>query len=761
MSRGRLDVRWALALVVAAVVGALVALRFADLGVPDARIGVAALEVRGPQDESAVRPDPPPGPISEPAGARSALETPDAPLRLRLLAWPTSRPLEHCFADVRVGEAVTTLRVGDDGRLECARPASREALVIAVEGFHESRLDSDVMGQGPRHELVLRPLRGLFGRTVDRDGRPVSGATVTATMERHRLDSARADAESASASFSVRSREVGRETSDGEGWFALDVAREDEFGTLRVQGVLDTDHVGELVVALPRADALLDDLVLAPLPNVEVRVVDEQGTPVPGVHIFTYGSIPAPAGIGETRQWTTDANGECSVAESQFPSALVPYGIGLHYVGHRIDGVEVPMTTWVERPGQRIEWTCRIVDVVHLFVRDAVTGVNIVQPNLEVVAYAGAERVAELAWFNAGENGAYNYGFHVPGDEAQVLDRAPAYDRLELTLRESGYEPIEQRVLTRAQLPPGGEYTLALQPRGAGHLVSGRVVDEAGRPLASVSVRAVGVAEGPATLGNARGVGNEWSDAEGRFRLLWSPTVAGLSVVVYGQDARTARFGLLGPLDPTQLQDLELRLIPALRVPFELSSDVPDADLRVSSRPLGFGERLPLFDTALRTRRTSEGKRVGTLDLPAHVRVALHPYVPAEGGRMATSPTDIEFDPASPILPLRLSVARSSIRLSGSVVGPDESRARRCRVVAVQRDAGSNAAKALGTRDADGFTCLVPDDGPWSLLLVDPTPEGGSAVVGRLDLDVVGDLQGLVLAFAGGTAGPSGAENQE
>ncbi|HVS18035.1 MAG TPA: hypothetical protein VMT18_05500 [Planctomycetota bacterium] len=739
---------WLIGLALVLVVGATFWLRSSTTP-PAAVVPMLDRGVSPPERSTDPQREPGSAPLSVAMSSseRVALDESQTPLHLRLVAWPRSRPLTRCFVDARVDDKTSSHAVGDDALLVLDRPRLGATLVLEVEGFRETSVEPDSLRSVAEVEVTMHPLRGLFGRVVDRDGRAVPGAHVSASKDSFELVRASLSGDSARADLGRRARVLATDQTDADGWYALDVTTDQVRGPLHLRGYLDVDHSAARDVVLPRPDGALEDLVLAPLPRIEVSVVDEGGAPIRGVMFWP--NLPRSAiDAGEPSEWTTGPDGTCRVPVLRLPDLLFPHGIACIPIERRIDGVAVASNVELERSEQRLEWVVRIVDSVHLFVRDGITGETVVQPSLELAAYAGAERVATLSWINSGASGAYVYGFHGEGEDSQTLARAPAYDRLVLDVHDPAYERIEGRVLTRAQLPPGGEHTLVLQPLGTAYALTGQVLDEGGSPLPGMTVRAVGVAAGPLQPGRSRGSTSEWSDAEGRFLLSWSTDTPGLSVLVYCSDPRTGRFGRLGPLDPTRAQDLELRVTAAMSVPFVLESDSPDSAIHVRVTPLDLGDPLPIYGAEVRTQRNADGTRRGVLRLPAGERVSVYAYLRSEARQMHTRPGGVEFDPASPVLPLRLSVTRTSIRLSGRVLGPDMDAVRGCLVVAVERDAKSSSSDShvLGTLDGDAFHCDVQKPGPWSLLLVEPD---GTVVVGRLDLDVVGDREGLVLAPSG------------
>lgn len=668
-------------------------------------------------------------------------------LHLRLVVWPGARALGPGFVEVELDGEVTIRPVTAEGRTEVLRPRTESPLVVRADGYHDVQLAvADLRGRA-EVEVVLRALLGLCGRVVDIEGRPVPDVAVVLTTDSYVLRGASISGDAARANLLRRGRTLAVDRTDAQGWYAFEVRTDRASEPLHLRAYKDVDRTAEREVVLPRGDEPLEDLVLAPLPRVEVRVVDEGGAPIAGVRFWPNLPRRGPGDDAERGPWETGADGTCRVPVYRFPDTLFPHDLACVPVGRRIDGVDVGPQVELERPEQRLEWICRVVEGVRLYVRDSVTGETVVQPRLTLAAFAGAERVATLSWINSDSAGAYIYGFHEPGNESEPLAGAPVYDRLELTVEEQGYQPIEGRVLTRAQLPPGGEYELVLQPLGSFQVISGRVVDDAGAPIPGVTVRVTGIGSAPMTPGTDRGRGSAQSDAEGRFRASWSTETAGLAVVVYCSDPRAGRFAHVGPVDPAAAQDLELRVAKPLRVPFVLESDLPDDTLFVRVTPLDLSEALPLFATEVRTWRSADGTRRGVLSLPAAERVSVYAYALAEARQAYANPGGVEFDPRATQLPLRLSVARSAIRLSGRVAANDPSTVRTCAVVAVSRGERSSSgdSQVLGSRDGDAFQCDVPSAGAWSLLLVEPVGSQGGTVVGRLDLDVVADREGLVL----------------
>lgn len=676
-----------------------------------------------------------------------AVDSSSATLHLRLVVWPGARPLGPGFVEFELDGEATIRPVTAEGRTEVPRPRTESPLVVRADGYHDTQLAVAELRGRSEVEVVLRPRQGLFGRVVDVEGRPVPDVAVALTADSIELRGASISGDAARANLLRRGRTVAVDRTDAQGWYAFEVRTDRALEPLHLRAYQDVDRTAEREVVLPRGDESLEDLVLVPLPRVEVRVVDEGGAPIAGVRFWPNLPRRGPGDDSQRGPWETGADGTCRVPVYRFPDTLFPHDLACVPVGRRIDGVDVGPQVELERPEQRLEWVCRVVEGVRLFVRDGVTGETVVQPRLTLAAFAGAQRVATLSWINADSAGAYIYGFHEPGDESEPLKRAPLYDRIELTVDEQGYHRIEGRVLTRAQLPPGGEYELVLQPLGSFHVISGRVVDAAGAPLPGVTVRVTGIGSAPLARGTDRGRGSAQSDAEGRFRTSWSTETAGLSVVVYCSDPRAGRFAYVGPLDPAAAQELELRVGKPLSVPFVLESDLSDDALFVRVTPLDLADPLPLFASEVRTRRATDGTRRGVLSLPAAERVSVFAYALAEGRQTYANPVGVEFDPTAPQLPLRLSVARSAIRLSGRVAADDPSTVRSCAVVAVHRGERSSTgdSQVIGLRDGDAFQCDVPSAGAWSLLLVEPVGSQGGTVVGRLDLDVVADREGLVL----------------
>jgi hypothetical protein len=670
---------------------------------------------------------------------RSAVATADAPLRLRLLAWPAGRPVPSCAVEVRLDGVSSTHQIGDDGRLELARPRTAQTLWVGAAGFRPGTVESGDLHSLVELDVTLRPLQGLFGRVVDRDGTPRANVEVTATQARFEVLSAHVSGAGAKASTRRSNRSLASDLTDELGWYALDVPADLENGSCEIRAFQDLEHFAQRSVELPHGDGIMEDLVLESVPRVEVRVVNEAGDGIPGIRFHPWLPRAIATSSGQQIVWRTDSDGRCRVPFLTYAGMLWPAGEGCFPLECRIDGVTVEGDARLQNASQRLEWVCRLVDSVTIVFRDVFNGKNVAQDSAKLEAYAGADHVASLSWISTSESSGYVFGFFERAGDRAPLSRAPFYDRLELTYRDAPYQSLDPLVLTRAQLPLGGTHTVELHRIDAGHLITGRVLDSDGRPMANVVVRVAGVRPG---VDRRLSLATEGSDSDGRFAIRWLPRTPGESVLIYVQE----RYLFHGPIDPNRAQELELRAAQQFQLPYVVEGDELDENLMLRFGPADLGPEGRVYSSRVQTRIDGNGVRRGTVSVPAGLRVRFMPYRYLGNLDEPACEHAVEFDPAAPRLPVHLSVPRKSKRLIGRVVAHAGQDLDGLIVFAVPTDEKGATYTVRGTLDADGgFRCDVPRDGTWTLMLVAPGEESKGEVLGYLSVEVVGDCGSLVL----------------
>jgi len=264
---------WKLLLLVAVLV-ALAGLAYRGLQSPDPQ--------PAEKPRPAVSPGPVPTPPSEesPVAAKPKDESPGQVIRGRVVD-PEGRPVAGAKVSWFRGPRV---RTDGDGRFEIpGRPKVRTHLKVDHRSFLIPRLH--LLSSSSGHVIALEAGLSISGRVTGKDGRGVAGIWVTAGRPRARTD--------ADGRYRITGLEAGE--------CAI---------TCRFPRSRFTDEEGEILtgtkgktIRAPAGSQGVD--FLATGRPLEVRVVDEDGRPLPGVRV----TAQAGGGSNRARRGATGANG--------------------------------------------------------------------------------------------------------------------------------------------------------------------------------------------------------------------------------------------------------------------------------------------------------------------------------------------------------------------------------------------------------------------------------------------------------------------
>lgn len=344
----------------------------------------------------------------------------------------------------------------------------------------------------PAVRLILPAGWSAGGRVMDEQGRPVAGATLTLM----RLDGERGGP----------SREQGLPNvqSDATGAFRFDhllpgsydlIARASGFGDVLVPGLE------------PPADGSALEVGTVTLPAgvvIEGRVTDKRGRPVPGTEVDSRVSSPSRpwlAGLGPPVRATTGADGRFKFGDLRRGERYDLWIRHPDYAPARLPGVEAPTP-----------------DPVSVELRPArVLSGRVVGPAGEPVANAKLERIEENG---AGRGGETYYGRSsesLTDTDSQGRFRAGGLEPGIFNLEVSA-EGYKKRVLRGLELPEEADVEDLEIILERGLAVTGRVLDDRGRPVSGARVSAMMENDG-GEMNMDIGFPSTETDGEGRYRL--------------------------------------------------------------------------------------------------------------------------------------------------------------------------------------------------------------------------------------------------
>lgn len=447
----------------------------------------------------------PPAPPADPEpGAEAAPNTaPAVPVRLTPPAVLAGRVEESGgggpVADAVVwarGGAADAVRSDGAGRFALPVPPVERIMLVAAGPAHQAPAWERLELESPdraEHVLVLEPTISLVGRVEDEAGRPVAGAVVEA-QPREELSFGRG-----------RNAERRRVVSDENGRFRTGgIAFETLYG---VVATLDGFAPGRAdVPPVPRnergAAAPPEVTIVLPLGQRLVgRVVDAAGAPVAGAEVRYLH-------VGDEVGWLPHRYAEMKATsgpEGDLSLSHVMAGVGKVFVDapgfapFERSGIEVPAEPGVTDLGAlELEPEVFLEVVVVDDDGDPVAGaaIGITRRSSGPFGF-GMSQTHGPAESRTDEAGRFREGGFGPGQVVGV------------TASKEGFAPASA---DRIHLPDGSPVRVVLEP---GAIVSGRVVDEAGRPVPEAFVRP--------DLGDPTrhtfAMLSEITDADGRFVL--------------------------------------------------------------------------------------------------------------------------------------------------------------------------------------------------------------------------------------------------
>ncbi len=417
-------------------------------------------------------------------------------------AWVSAQPSAREWGSaLSRQEPVSGATTGPDGgfRLNRLQPGELYSIQATKAGFLPSAGEALVPATAGRPvalSLFLNPARAASGRVLDENGRPIAGAEV-------RLTAASPPAQAGVPSVHrSRRREPPDAVSDPRGRFTVAA-----IPTLALDvEVLRPGHARAMVrnfKVLPGTGPVdLGTIILRQGVAVTGVVIDGQGHPVSGAHVFRIEELRAPSELAgslrdETPEATTGTDGRFSLSDQ-------PRGLPVHllisargFLPGTIRGVRPPTASPLQiRLDIGARFAGRVLDPERL----PVTGANVAlhcqehSPAREDVPI-GPPVVKTTA---TGRDGRFELA-------GMPLCRGT------LSVSAAGFVAVEELQVALPQAP-GEEKTVVLA-RGA--TLVGRVVTTAGDPVAGVRIAA-----GPATC---------LSDEDGVFRTEGVPV--GLLVV--------------------------------------------------------------------------------------------------------------------------------------------------------------------------------------------------------------------------------------
>lgn len=728
--------RWGtvLALLGIAALGLVAWVRNGRTGVPHARPdGVAPDVARATEDVEVLEVEREEAPASE--RAEVVVESPE--LRLVLRRWPDGASIAPRAVEVeRDGEAVPVMAEGP-GRFVLARPVGDAPLVLAVPRYERETVPSSRWQGVEVLEVLLRPVEGLFGRVVEVDGTPAAGVPVVAMRSALAVDVRPNSGKPPRMRVHEKHEQVAVAFSDANGGYRLDVPTRAPDAPLLVRAAGSVGRIAELVVDLPREVEPLPDLVLGAFPSIDVLVRDESGAPLAGVGLDA--SLPTFLKVDEDGEYAlrTDAEGRCSIPAWSLPTTIRPMAPGWQPVGMFLDGREARPLTPVERVGQELIWVLRRAACVDVRLQDARTGEPLHLVEAQLHSMREGRSLGDLQPLSIATDGTMCFGFFDESSAPWYASEAPDYDAIEVSADVGGYEPL-RRSVSRAELPPGGTVVLELEPSAMTRYVTGRVLD-AGAPvaLARVAVAAAPGAEPGRVLGGERSQGE--TDLEGRFSLLWAAAVPEAPVIVQARGPLGTGVATSAPMGPSEARDLTLEFEPSVDVLVRLAGARPGdtVPLRVEIESAGAWQLA--WDTQVHATHIDAGELGATLALPARrpSRVSLR----RPGG--AEQPEPAVFDPASSQTSIRIDVSRPRAFLRGRAVVPVDADPREHSAVLVPAK-GESLASAIDAQG--GFAFEDVTSGRYELFLVRSDANGQAQILGRLELELDGDRDDVVLA---------------
>lgn len=509
-----------------------------------------------------IEPPTPPG-DPEPGGERAPATAPPVPVRLAPPDVIAGRVEEHGGGGPVAGAVVWTrggaadaVRSDGSGRFALPVPAVERIMLAAAGPAHQAPAWERVELAAPdRGEpvLVLDPTISLVGRVEDEAGGPIAGAVVEALPREEYSFGGGRKAERRR----VLTDESGRFRADGIAFETLYsvVATLDGFapGRAEVPPVPRDPETG--VAAVPEVTIVL------PLGQRLVgRVVDPAGAPVAGAEVRYLH-------VDDEDDWLPHQYAEAKTTsgpEGELSLAHVIAGIGNL-------SIQAPGFAPFERTGIEVPAEPGVTDLGALELEPEVfLEVVVVDGDGDPVAGAaigvtwrssgpfglGMSRTETPAEARTDEAGRFRKGGFAPG---QVVD---------VSASQEGFAPTS---VDRIRLPDASPVRVVLE---AGAIVSGRVVDEAGRPVAE----AVVMPEMSDPSSHRLHMLHMQSDEDGRFELGGLPA-GPVKLAARTRDGDASPAVLLELASGERREDVELtiRPEPVVRVRVYRSTGEPAA----------------------------------------------------------------------------------------------------------------------------------------------------------------------------------------